>query len=29
MEKISRLVFYTAWEIANRENRLIVDKAKE
>ncbi len=29
LEKISRLVFYTAWEIANRENRLVADKAKE
>jgi len=26
MTKIARLVFYTAWEIANRENRLKVDK---
>ncbi|MCC5920346.1 MAG: M28 family metallopeptidase [Cyclobacteriaceae bacterium] len=26
MEKISRLIFHTAWEIANRENRLEVDK---
>ena len=25
MEKIARLVFYTAWEIANREERLKVD----
>lgn len=26
LEKIARLVFYTAWEIANREKRLFVDK---
>lgn len=26
LEKISRLVFYTAWEIANRDERLKVDK---
>lgn len=25
MEKIGRLIFHTAWEIANRENRLILD----
>jgi hypothetical protein len=24
-EKIARLIFHTAWEIANRENRLVVD----
>ncbi|WP_347174519.1 M28 family metallopeptidase [Polaribacter uvawellassae] len=29
LENRSRLVFHTAWEIANRENRLIVDKATE
>ncbi|WP_369049449.1 M28 family metallopeptidase [Tenacibaculum sp. UWU-22] len=28
LEKRARLVFYTAWEIANRKNRLVVDKAK-
>jgi len=27
LEKRTRLIFYTAWEIANRENRLVVDKA--
>jgi hypothetical protein len=26
LENRSRLIFHTAWEIANRENRLIVDK---
>jgi hypothetical protein len=26
MEKIGRLIFHTAWEVANRENRLKVDK---
>lgn len=26
VEKITRLVFYTAWEIANRKNRLQIDK---
>ncbi|CAM1335013.1 M28 family metallopeptidase [Tenacibaculum aestuariivivum] len=26
LESRTRLVFYTAWEVANRENRLIVDK---
>ncbi len=29
LEKIARLVFYTAWEIANREKRLVVDKTPE
>jgi Zn-dependent M28 family amino/carboxypeptidase len=29
MEKIARLIFSTAWEIANREQRLVVDKAKK
>lgn len=27
LENRTRLVFHTAWEIANRENRLVVDKA--
>ncbi|MDP5105994.1 MAG: M28 family metallopeptidase [Polaribacter sp.] len=27
LENRARLVFYTAWEVANRENRLIADKA--
>ncbi|MBC7921108.1 MAG: M28 family peptidase [Ferruginibacter sp.] len=27
-EKITRLVFYTAWELANREGRIKVDSAK-
>jgi hypothetical protein len=27
LENRTRLVFYTAWELANRENRIIVDKA--
>lgn len=27
LENRARLVFYTAWELANRENRIIVDKA--
>ncbi len=27
LEKRTRLIFHTAWEVANRENRLIVDKA--
>ncbi len=26
LENRTRLVFYTAWEIANRENRIVVDK---
>jgi Peptidase family M28 len=26
MEKIARLIFFTAWEIANREQRIVVDK---
>ncbi|MDN4165494.1 M28 family peptidase [Cytophagales bacterium LB-30] len=26
LQKRAQLVFYTAWEIANRENRLVVDK---
>ena len=29
MENRARLVFYTAWEIANRDDRIIVDKAVE
>ncbi|MFS4447800.1 M28 family peptidase [Maribacter sp. 2307UL18-2] len=29
LENRSRLVFHTAWEIANREARIIVDKASE
>jgi hypothetical protein len=28
MEKINHLIFYTAWELANRENRIKVDKAE-
>ena len=28
LEKRTRLVFYTAWEIANRPNRIVVDKAE-
>ena len=27
LENRTRLIFYTAWEIANREDRLVVDKA--
>ncbi|MEZ4811316.1 MAG: M28 family peptidase [Allomuricauda sp.] len=27
MENRARLIFYTAWEVANRENRIVVDKA--
>ncbi|GAA4408220.1 hypothetical protein GCM10023187_29780 [Nibrella viscosa] len=27
-EKTARLIFYTAWEIANRDNRLVVDSNK-
>jgi hypothetical protein len=27
LENRSRLVFHTAWELANRENRIVVDKA--
>ena len=26
LQKRTHLVFYTAWEIANKENRLVVDK---
>jgi hypothetical protein len=29
MEKISRLVFYTAWELANRDERIKVDVVKQ
>lgn len=29
LENRTRLVFYTAWELANRENRITVDKAEE
>lgn len=29
LTKRTRLIFYTAWEIANREDRLLVDKAVE
>jgi Zn-dependent M28 family amino/carboxypeptidase len=29
MEKIARLIFHTAWDIANRDNRLTVDKAQK
>ena len=29
LENRTRLVFYTAWEIANRADRLVVDKASE
>lgn len=29
LENRTRLIFYTAWELANRENRIIVDKAVE
>ena len=29
LENRTRLVFYTAWELANRENRIIVDKPTE
>ena len=29
MEKITRLVFYTAWEVANREKRIVVDSNKK
>ncbi len=29
LENRTRLVFYTAWELANRDNRIIVDKATD
>jgi len=28
LEKRARLVFYTAWELVNRDKRIVVDKAK-
>ena len=28
MQKIAELIFYTAWEIANREERIVLDKEK-
>ena len=28
LENRTRLIFYTAWELANRENRIVVDKAE-
>jgi hypothetical protein len=28
IQKVGRLVFYMAWEIANREQRLVVDSNK-
>ncbi|WP_442265636.1 M28 family metallopeptidase [Tenacibaculum sp. ZS6-P6] len=28
LENRTRLVFYTAWEVANRKNRIVVDKAQ-
>ena len=28
LENRTRLVFYTAWELANRDSRIVVDKAK-
>ncbi|WP_133274267.1 M28 family peptidase [Hymenobacter radiodurans] len=28
MEKRAQLVFYTAWELANRDNRIVVDSSK-
>ncbi|MEZ4803515.1 MAG: M28 family peptidase [Gelidibacter sp.] len=28
LQNRARLVFYTAWELANRENKIVVDKAK-
>ncbi|WP_073150084.1 M28 family metallopeptidase [Mesonia phycicola] len=28
MTRRAQLIFYTAWEVANRDNRLLVDKAK-
>ena len=28
MEKITRLVFYTAWELANKDKRIVVNKAE-
>lgn len=29
MEKITRLVFHTAWDLANRERRIVVDSSKK
>ncbi len=29
LETRSKLIFYTAWELANRDNRIVVDKATE
>ncbi|SDQ80159.1 M28 family peptidase [Flagellimonas zhangzhouensis] len=29
LENRSRLIFYTAWEIANKDNKLVVDKATD
>jgi hypothetical protein len=29
MEKITKLVFFTAWTLANREERIVVDKTQE
>ncbi len=29
LENRTRLIFYTAWELANRENRIVVDKAEK
>jgi Zn-dependent M28 family amino/carboxypeptidase len=29
MEKITRLVFHTAWELANRDQRIVVDSNKQ
>ena len=29
LENRARLVFHTAWELANREERIVVDKAEE
>lgn len=29
VEKITRLVFYTAWELANRDERIMVDSSKK
>jgi Zn-dependent M28 family amino/carboxypeptidase len=29
VEKISKLVFFTAWELANRDERIVVDKEND
>ena len=29
MEKITKLVFYTAWELVNRDERIVIDKEPE